>query len=329
MITKSSFKPAWWLKNRHLQTMAGKILRRKENLEVINETIELPDGDFIDLAWTEEPEASPNKPIVLVLHGLEGSINSHYAKGMMTAIKNNGWLGLLMHFRGCSGRPNRQGASYHSGYTWDVHYCSELLKQRFKSREMAILGFSLGGNVLAKFLAEDTNNHFKSAAIICAPLHLQSCSAQINHGFSKVYQKYLVDMLKDSTKEKIQLELMPHINAEEIEQIKTLFEFDEKVTAPIHGFESATDYYQKASGLYVLEQIQHPTLIVHALDDPFLCHNYIADFPEGNDNLLFEMSDHGGHVGFISGNNPLKPTYWLEHRVLDFIASHFTEQSKL
>ncbi|WOH36896.1 hydrolase [Thalassotalea fonticola] len=324
MLKSSSFKPAWWLSNRHLQTMAAKILRRKQTVAVINETVELPDGDFVDLAWTEDPNLHPLKPIVYVLHGLEGSINSHYAKGMMGAIKAKGWIGLLMHFRGCSGRPNRQGPSYHSGDTWDIHYCTEYLKERFVNRPLAILGFSLGGNVLANYLAEDPNNPFHCAAVICAPLHLASCSTQIDQGFSKVYQKYLVDMLKDSTTEKINLKLISHIELAELEQIKTLYEFDQKVTAPINGFESAEDYYEKASGLYRLDKITKATLIIHAMDDPFLCHKYLDKIPDNN-LIDFEVSDHGGHVGYISGNNPFKPQYWLERRVLNFIAEQFSQ----
>lgn len=326
MIKQSSFKPAWWLSNRHLQTMAAKVLRRKQTVDVINETVELPDGDFVDLAWTENPDLKPFTPIVYVLHGLEGSIDSHYAKGMMAAIKARGWIGVLMHFRGCSGRPNRQGPSYHSGDTWDVHYCTEYLKSRFANRPLAILGFSLGGNVLANYLAEDENNPFICAAVICAPLHLASCSDRISQGFSKVYQKYLVDMLKESTQAKIDLELISHISAADLNNIITLYDFDNKITAPMNGFESAEDYYEKVSGLYVLDKITKPTLVIHALDDPFLDHNYLADIPE-NPAIEFEISAHGGHVGFIAGDNPFKPQYWLEHRVLDFINEHFMKSS--
>lgn len=323
MKINSTFKPAWWLSNRHLQTMAPKLLRFKDTINTVDETIELPDGDFLDLAWTQDPLKSPDKPIVMVLHGLEGSINSHYAKGMMNAIKKKGWIGLLMHFRGCSGRPNRQGHSYHSGDTWDVHYCSALLQERFPEHKKAILGFSLGGNVVTQFLAQAPNAPFTCAAVICAPLHLESCSVRINQGFSKVYQKYLIDMLKDSTAEKIDLELLTHINKDELHNITTVYDFDTKVTAVINGFESAEDYYQKASGLYVLEEIKHPTLVIHALDDPFLCHQAIKGLELNNKHVNLEISNTGGHVGFIAGSNPFKPHFWLETRVLDFIEQQF------
>lgn len=323
MIKTSTFKPAWWLNSCHLQTMAAKLLRRNQSIDVIIETVELPDGDFVDLAWTEQPEDSPAKPIVFVLHGLEGSINSHYAKGMMNSIKEKGWIGVLMHFRGCSGRPNRQGPSYHSGDTWDVHYCTQFLKDRFAKRPLAIIGFSLGGNVLTRYLSEDQNNPFDCAAVICAPLHLASCSVRIGKGFSKVYQKYLVDMLKDSTHAKIKLDLISHLSSDELAKIHTLYDFDDKVTAPINGFEGATDYYEQSSGIFVLDKISKPTLIIHALDDPFLCHEYLQQLPKEHQHINFEISNRGGHVGFISGSNPLKPQYWLEHRVLNFIEQQF------
>ncbi|WP_394175706.1 hydrolase [Thalassotalea litorea] len=328
MSKSSNFKPAWWLKNRHLQTMAAKILRKNESIQVVEETLELSDGDFLDLVWTEEPQASPEKPIVLVLHGLEGSIDSHYAKGMMNAIAQRGWVGLLMHFRGCSGRPNRHAQSYHSGATDDVHFLTQLLKQRFSHRQFGILGFSLGGNVLAKYLAEDNAAIYTSAVVICAPLHLASCAQQINKGFSKVYQKYLVDMLKDSTSEKVAMKLIKHIDHDELKAITSLYDFDQKVTAPLNDFKDANDYYEQASGIFVLDKINRPTLILHAQDDPFLCNDHIMAMDISNPHITFEISKYGGHVGFIAGTNPFKPMYWLEERVLDHIGAHFNDIAK-
>ena len=323
----STFKPAWWLRNRHLQTMAPRLIRAKQTIDYVTETLELPDGDFIDLAWTRQPEEDNDTPIVMVLHGLEGSINSPYAKGMMNAIKSRGWIGLLMHFRGCSGRPNRQGHAYHSGDTFDVHFLTDVIRQRHPSNPKAILGFSLGGNVLTKFLAEDPSNPFKCAAVICAPLHLESCSARINQGFSKVYQKYLIDMLKDSAKQKIELDLLKAVTLEELKGLDTVYRFDSKITAPINGYESVEDYYQKASGLFVLDYIKQPTLIIHAQDDPFLSNDEIEQLLISNESITMEISRHGGHVGFISGNNPFNPMFWLETRVLDFINEQLNSET--
>ncbi len=322
MIQTSQFKAAWWLKNPHLQTIAAKFFRRKLSCATIQETLALPDGDFVELAWTQIPDKHNNQPIVVVLHGLEGSKNSHYVKGMLGAIKAQGWLGVLMHFRGCGDQPNKQGPSYHSGDTRDITYFSQQLALRFPNRPLFIVGFSLGGNVLTRYLAEQPNNPYVAATVICAPLHLASCSARINKGFSRVYQKYLVDMLRNSTKEKLALELLDNLEHQQLDKIKTIWEFDDYVTAPVNGFDSAADYYQKASGKQVLAQIEQPCLIIHACDDPFLDHNAIVSNAQWPSHITFEVSQRGGHVGFISGKSPFKPHYWLESRVPEFFSNY-------
>jgi len=326
MFTKSQFIPAWWLQNAHCQTIIAKFLRSKKQLKTSNETVELPDGDFIDLAWTDQPRQNETRPLVVILHGLEGSVNSHYAKGMLSAIKEKKWLGVLMHFRGCSGRVNRKARSYHSGDTEDISYLSQFLKQKYPQLSMTIIGFSLGGNVLARYLASEPNNPYQAATIICAPLHLASCSKRINQGFSRIYQKYLVGMLKDSIKDKIASNLLSAPLAQKLslklDEIKTIWQFDQQVTAPINGFESAEDYYHKASGRFILDRIKQPCLIIHSNDDPFLCDKNTRDIHSIPNNICFEVSKKGGHVGFINGNNPLKPKFWLEHRVPNFLEDH-------
>ncbi len=322
MFTKSSFSPAWWLRNPHCQTIAAKFFRRNQTLHTTTETLELPDGDFVDLAWTEKVTAECSRPIIAVLHGLEGSKNSHYAKGMLAAIKAQGWVGVLMHFRGCSGRPNRMAKSYHSGQTCDVDYFSQYIAQSYPKAKKAIVGFSLGGNVLTKYLAEQKQNIYQAACVICAPLDLSSCCDRINQGFSRVYQKYLVDMLRDSTVEKIDANLLSNIDRNHLNNIRSIRAFDELVTAPINGFRDATDYYQQASARDLLNQITTPCLIIHATDDPFLCHKNTTNITLLPEKMTFEVSDRGGHVGFISGKNPFRPKYWLEQRIPEFFTRY-------
>ncbi len=321
-ILQSSFKPAWWLTNAHLQTLVAKFLRRKEQLNTITEILELPDNDFLELAWTELPKANNTRPIIVLLHGLAGSKDSHYAKGMLKAIKNNGWIGVLMHFRGCGKYPNRQARSYHSGDTHDITYLTKVLSHRYAQSPFALIGFSLGGNVLTRYLAEQKNPVYQAAIAICAPLHLASCSHRINQGFSKIYQKYLMDMLKASTQDKIQQKFMPQLCTNKLAQLNTIYEFDDYVTAPTNGFKNAEHYYQQASGRDVLASITAPCLIIHANDDPFLSHQDIINVHNLPKNIYFEVSKHGGHVGFISGNNPLKPQFWLEHRSINFLKGY-------
>jgi len=324
MYSTSKFKPAWWLTNAHFQTLAAKLFRRKQKLVTNTEKLELPDGDFIDLAWTEKPQKNNIRPIVVILHGLEGSKDSHYAKGMLTAIKQRGWIAVLMHFRGCSGKPNRQASSYHSGDIRDISYLTEHLTAHYQQCVFSVLGFSLGGNVLTRYLAQVPNNPYCSAAVICAPLDLASCSTRINQGFSRLYQKYLLKMLKDSALEKITTKIIINIKATQLETIKTLYDFDEQITAPLNGFTSAQHYYQQASGNQVMEKIKQPCLFIHAADDPFLNHHFSLPQQKLPEHLTFEVSSHGGHVGFIHGNNPFKPQYWLEQRVPDFLSDHLS-----
>lgn len=320
MLYQSDFKPAWWLANAHLQTMMAKYFRRNEKIETITEILELPDNDFIELAWTEIPSSNNTRPIVVLLHGLAGSKDSHYAKGMLQALKNQGWIGVLMHFRGCGKQSNRQASSYHSGDTRDIHFFSQVLAHRYQQCNFALIGFSLGGNVLTRYLAEHKNNPYKSAISVCAPLHLASCSQRINQGFSKIYQKYLVDMLKEAIKKKITKQLLPQICLRKLANIHTIWQFDDYITAPINGFNDAEHYYQQASGRDVLAEISQPCLIIHASDDPFLSHSDTINVKHLPKTMRFEVSKQGGHVGFIYGNNPFKPQYWLEKRAIIFLA---------
>ena len=322
MYSASKFKPAWWLTNPHFQTLAAKFFRRKQRLMTNLETLELPDGDFIELAWTEQPKKNNTKPIVVLLHGLAGSKDSHYIKGMLTAIKARGWIAVLMHFRGCGSKQNRQASSYHSGDTRDIMYLTEHLIARYQQCIFSVLGFSLGGNVLTQYLAQVPNNPYKAAAVICAPLDLASCSARINQGFSRIYQKYLLQMLKDSTLEKIGKKIISHIKPDQLAEINTIYDFDEQITAPLNGFSNAEHYYQQSSGKPVLKTIKQPCLFVHSADDPFLNHQCSLPKQALPKHLTFEVSQHGGHVGFIYGNNPFKPKYWLEKRVPDFLADY-------
>lgn len=326
MVVDSQFKPAWWLTNPHGQTMLAKWLRRKETFQGQTSSLETPDNDFIDLVWTQIPKANSTTPIVVVLHGLAGSIDSHYAKGMLNAIKANGWIGVLMHFRGCSGRQNRQAQSYHSGDTRDISFFSDWLKSAYTKAPLMAVGFSLGGNVLTRYLATADSAPYLAASVVCAPLDLSSCSQRIGKGVSKVYQKYLVDMLKHATLEKIALKQLPELCPEKVLNIKKLWDFDQLVTAPVNGFDGAEDYYQKASGKPVLNQIESPTLFIHAADDPFLDHHHIVPSQPLAKHLTFEVCKAGGHVGFIAGTNPLKPKYWLEQRVPEYFEQQLAQQ---
>lgn len=315
------------MRNPHLQTILPRFFKKRLQLTTIDEIFELPDGDFVELSWSAKPDHSrqPNQPIVAVFHGLEGSIDSFYAKGMIKAIKNKGWIGVLMHFRGCGSQPNRHSRAYHSGETQDAGIFIQWLKDQYPTNPLAAIGFSLGGNVLAKYLGEQgSNSPLDAAVVISAPLRLSPCAHRIGRRFSRVYQKYLLDMLKQTMTHKINTmkgQFALNITTKDIARLKTLKDFDELITGPLHGFADAEDYYQQSSALGFLKDITTPTLIIHAADDPFMTHQVIPHARDLSPSVHYELSKRGGHVGFIHGKHPLKPLFWLEQRAPEFIHS--------
>lgn len=319
MIHPSKFHPPWWAPNSHLQTVLAKLLQRTR-IKYRKERIELPDGDFVDLAWGL-PEQNEHKPLVILFHGLEGNIESHYIQGMMAALHSQGWQAVLMHFRGCSGEPNRYLQAYHSGAIEDPQYVLDLLRQRYPERPIAAIGYSLGGNMLVNYLSKHPRNTLCAAVVVSAPLQLSAAADRINLGLSKGYQHYLLKRMLFNWQQRLRRHPQ-HQTQVKAYEIKSLRQFDDKITAPIHGFRDAEDYYQRCSGLYLLDKISTPTLIIHAADDPFMNDSVIPDASDLAPAITYELSRSGGHVGFIYGS-PWAPLYWLEHRVPDWLAQQW------
>lgn len=316
------FTPAWWMPGRHLQTILPRFFRPGFKVNVSREIITTEDDDFLDLAWAQP--AQPDKPLVIILHGLEGNIDSFYAKGMMLALQAAGLDAVLMHFRNCSGEPNRQIRAYHSGETKDLGFFIRTLQQRFPGRALAAVGFSLGGNVLAKYLGEQREHSgLKAAAVISAPHDLSSSCKVIRKSLGKIYQHYLLGRMKKSMTRKL-----PHLkgaldmSAEQLNSINDLWQFDDMITAPLHGFNGAEDYYQKSSAKPYLKHIATPTLIIHAEDDPMLATPAVPRPEDVSAAVDLRVSAKGGHVGFISCSGWFKPEFWLEQTV----PQYFLEQ---
>lgn len=316
------FKPAWWLPSPHLQTLWPVFLRPSiKNLVLERERVELPDGDFIDLDWLGR---NKNGPLVLILHGFEGSIESHYAKGMLLKIEQNGWRGVFMHFRGCSGEPNRLPRGYHSGETSDVDYIIDLIRQRHANTPLAIIGFSLGGNVLLKWLGETKEkNPLQAAIAVSVPFVLHKAAARMQKGFSRCYQWYFLKCLRERLTHKFQYVASNLLDNNDWSNMQTILDFDNKYTAPLHGFNDVHEYYTVSSSRQYLRSIQVPTLILHAKDDPFMSEDVIPESHELSPHIKLEVSESGGHVGFVSGKYPWRPEYWLEKRIPDFLREYF------
>ncbi len=321
MLNSTEFKPAWWLRNRHLQTLWPVFFKRSPKIKTVSERLTLPDGDFVDLAWSGKPE---NSPIVLVLHGLEGSIDSHYIKGMLLALEKAGCRSVLMHFRGCSGQPNRLARGYHSGETGDLSFLVATLRQREPDAPLAVIGFSLGGNVLLKWLGETgAENPLAAAAAVSVPFQLDQATMALACGFSRCYQWYLLRNLVRSMGRKFAQRQM-HFTRESLKKLSTLRDFDDLVTAPLHGFRDASHYYSESSSRQYLKAIEVPTLLVHSLDDPFLPSEAIPTSKELSAATRLYLTSQGGHVGFVSGNWPWRPDYMLERCIPAFLKEHLT-----
>ena len=293
-------------------------MRRSPRLSFQRERLELPDGDFIDLDWTE----NNNGPIVIVLHGLEGSSASPYARGLLRAMENRGWRGVVMHFRGCSGAPNRLARSYHSGDTGDLAYLIEVLRRREPRTPLATVGFSLGGNVLLKWLGKSGERAPLCAAVAVSVPYVLHCAAdRLQQGFSQVYQWQLMRSLRRTVAEKRKRMQMP-LKIYDLSALKNFRDFDEHVTAPLHGFTSAEHYYTASSSRQYLNGIAVPTLLLHARDDPFMTEAAIPRDDELSETVTLELSAHGGHVGFVAGTWPWQPRYWLEERIPAYLARY-------
>jgi len=281
------------------------------------ERFELPDGDFVDGVWALPEPADPKAPVVMVLHGLEGSIESPYARGILRALAARGWRAVLMHWRGCSGVPNRLERAYHSGDTGDYETVLSRLMERFPDAPFATIGYSLGANVLLKWLGEAANpaeRPLKAAVAVSPPFDLAACTDHLNVGVSRIYQKVFIDSLKAARARK------QHIPTW-MAKIRTIREWDEKVTAPIHGFAGADDYYSRSSCVGYMNRVCIPTLVVHASDDPFLPTSAIPSRSHVSTWVDLQILDKGGHVGFVTGRSPRRPRYWLEEHIPEYLAT--------
>lgn len=313
-ILTSSFKPAWWLPGAHLQTLWPYFFRPKVEIELSHERLELPDGDFVDLCLT----ANAGNPVVAVFHGLEGCVDSHYVKPLLAAVENSGWHGVFMHFRGCSGEHNRLERSYHSGDTGDIGFLVEHLRELYPGVPIAVAGYSLGGNAMLKYLGEaDRKGQVQAAAAVSVPYILAEGARRLKSGFSRVYQRRLLGLLKRKITGKFSARDCP-FELDAVRKLNDFFRFDDRITAPLHGFAGVMDYYTRSSSLPFLKSINVPSLLIHAADDPFMTEDVIPEEDELSEHVQLELAERGGHIGFVSGKAPGYASYWLEQRIIEF-----------
>jgi predicted alpha/beta-fold hydrolase len=329
MAREIIYSPAWWIPGGHLQTLWGKLFRRQAAAPTVLERWDTPDGDFVELYRLQSAIGAPR---VVLLHGLEGTIRSHYAQGLLNEAARRGWGADLLIFRSCGSEPNLTRRFYHSGETTDAAFVLDRISREHPTSPLAIAGVSLGGNVLLKLLGErgtDLPPHLQAAAAISVPFDLSRSSRRIGRGFSRFYQKFFLSSLQRKAQEKA--ERFPDLAAaNRISQIRTLEDFDNLITGPLHGFLDAQDYYRKSSSLPWLERIRINTLLLSAVDDPMLppeVLDEVRDVARRNPNLHLEFVERGGHAGFITGSWPWRPFYYAEYRVGEFFAGQFASAS--
>lgn len=322
------YRPAWWLPDPHSATVWGRIGRREPTPLVQRERWDTPDGDFIELARLASPDG-PAAPRLLLLHGLEGGTHSHYAKAMFREARSRRWAMDLLLFRTCGSEPNRLPRSYHSGETTDPLWVIEQIVARYPDAPLGLMGVSLGGNVLCKLLGEAPGRlppQVTGAVAVSVPFDLARASRRIGQGFGVVYERLFLRTLVPKALAKIARH--PELaSLQRVAGARTLWAFDDAFTAPLHGFRDAADYYARASSLPFLSQIQCRTLLLSAVDDPFLPREVLDDVRDAvrdTPAVELEFLARGGHVGFTAGRNPLRPWYYGEWRAAEFLSNGMT-----
>jgi predicted alpha/beta-fold hydrolase len=314
------FRPAWWLPGAHAQTIAGRVLRRPRPLPLRRLRIATPDGDFLDIDFAPAPHR--DAPLVLLLHGLEGSARRGYAINAYRALADLGMAAAGLNFRSCSGEPNRAPRLYHSGETEDLRFVLRHLREH-GSPVAAAIGFSLGGNVLLKFLGEEGDSGsdwLRTAVAVSVPYDLAAGADALDRSFmGRIYTRHFLRSLTAKALARAAL-LDGRVDRSRILCARSFREFDDAATAPLHGFASADDYYARSSSAAFLSRIRVPTLLLHAEDDPFLP---AAALPtsaiRANAYLTMHFVSAGGHVGFIAGP-PWQPVWWVEQEAARYLS---------
>ena len=343
-----------WLPGPHSQTLYSALATPTHSLRFVRERVDTPDGDFIDLDWNApgmviKPErhapdtqvlprdamadrwlnahdadilkSTQNTHALVLLHGLEGSSGSRYAQSIMQYFRARGWVVVMAHFRGCSGVANRLARAYYSGDSEEVGFILKTVQQHVPHALWHAVGVSLGGNALLKYLGEhaaDINPAFQSAAAIAAPIDLLAAGEELSNNFfcRKVYTRFFLKSLKPKVIEKAK-RFPGTIDVMRMHRARTLRDFDDAYTAPMHGFQDASDYWRKASSKPWLSHIKLPTLVLNARNDPFIPEASLPSPSDGSDAVLLHQPAEGGHAGFTTGTFPGN-LLWLPQRLARF-----------
>ena len=311
------FRPPWWCRNGHLQTLWGPLTRRRSR-PLARERVTTPDGDFVDLDWQPAPAGAP---LLLVLHGLEGSTRSHYVVGLLDLARAEGWRAAVLSCRSCSGEMNRLPRFYHSGDTGDLDHVVRLLVARHPVAPLVAIGVSLGGNVLLKWLgeqAEATPRQVAGAVGISVPFDLEACARRMDRGLQRrLYTPSFMRSFRAKVRAKAR-DFPGFVDVRLALRARTFAEYDRAVTAPLHGFADEVDYWRRSSSGPYLARIRPPTLLLGSRDDPFVPATSLPVPRALPAHVRTEFVAAGGHVGFVQGP-PWRPWSWAERRAVAFL----------
>jgi uncharacterized protein len=324
MTGLSTFRAPWFARNAHLQTLWGKFVSPEPQVQAARELWQTPDGD--DVVVIRAPAARPDAPRFVLFHGLEGTERSHYVSSLFRAVARRGWAADMLLWRSCGGVNNRAARFYHSGETDDASWFLHRLAELYPAAPLVACGVSLGGNVLTKLIGDATlplPDTLRAAAGVSVPFDLERGSRFISQGVSSLYERWFLRTLRVKALEKASRypERFPH--PEVIAGIRTLWEFDDLITGPLHGFTSASDYYTRSSAKHFVQGARVPLLLLSAADDPFLPRDVLEEVRErarGNALVHTEFVSHGGHVGFVTGTSPMRSRSYLSDRIPAFLA---------
>jgi predicted alpha/beta-fold hydrolase len=314
-VIRSQFHPPWLLRNPHLQTVLPFFSRRQSGVFYQRERLELPDGDFLDLDWLVAPRS---EHVAILCHGLEGSSRDITICGMARALERNEWSVLAWNYRGCGGEINRLPRLYHSGETGDLALVVNYAARRFA--RLALVGFSLGGNLVLKYLGEASPHPAVAGSVaLSAPVNLAASVRALDRRLdNRIYLRRLVGSLIRKVRAKAR-QFPERFDTALVKGIHGLADFDNRFTAPVHGFRDADDYWTRCSSRQFLSAISIPTLILNAQDDPFLTEDCLPFAEaEANSRLFLEVPRNGGHLGFLE--TPASTPTWAERRVVQFLA---------
>lgn len=317
-MAPAPYRAPWWLPGGHLQTIYTYFFIRPPRVSYRRERWELADGDFLDLDWLDGP---PHAPLVALFHGLEGNSQGFYARALMSTVQAQGWRGAVAHFRGCSGEPNRLPRAYFAGDSGEIGAVLARLKAGNGSAALHAVGVSLGGNALLKWLGEEGEaacRVVRRAVAVSAPVDLSAAGGTLDRGFNRrVYTAHFLHSLRRKALEKLRRH--PGLyDARQVVAARSLQAFDDLVTAPLHGFRDAADYWRRASSKPGLAQVQVPTLLINARNDPFLPSDALPNTAEVSARVTLDYPAQGGHAAFPNPPFPGRIA-WLPARVLGFL----------